>query len=110
MWDILLNKGILTVSVVLVIIGITLKHRTGTSNELIALILSATSVVIWSVIGIVAAWGCGVLSVLFGYGVKYGILSAGLSIFVWDVFHGTCKYCKDSKDKEKEKNDEEDIL
>lgn len=108
MWDILLNKGILTVSVVLVIIGITLKHRTGTSNELIALILTISSVVIWTIVGMVDAWGCGGLTILFGYGFKYGLLSACFSIFVWDVFHGTCKYCKDSKDKEKD--DEEDIL
>lgn len=105
MWDILINKGILTVSIVLVIIGITLKHRTGTSNELIAAVLTAISIITWSVVGSVIEWSSITLSVFWKYGIKYGVLSAGISVFMWDLFHGTCKACKDSH---KELENEED--
>ncbi len=100
MWNILFDKGILTAAVVLTIIGLTIKHRTGTSNELICLVLTILSIVIWSIIGAVTSIETGFVGILLSYGVKCGVLSAGLSVFVWDLIHGTYKYYrKDSKEK-----------
>lgn len=106
MWDLLFDKGILTVSTVLTIMGVTLKHRTGTDNELIAVVLTIASIVIWSVVGAVDAWGKSFLYVFSRYGILRGVLSAGVSIWAWDLVHGTCTHCRK---KEKEEENEEDI-
>ncbi len=106
MWTILFNKGILTVAVVLAIIGSTIKYRTGTNNELICLVLTILGILIWSIVGLVSSWDDGILFILWDFGIKRGILSSGIAVFAWDLFHGTAKGCsckhKDSAKREKE--------
>lgn len=106
MWTILFDKGILTASVILAIIGSTIKYRTGTSNELIALVLTVISLLAWSAIGMIASWSSGLLSILWSYGVKRGLLSAGLAVFAWDLIHGTAKGCSCGKTKKEEGEEE----
>lgn len=87
MWSVLFDKGILTTAIILCIIGSTLKYRTGTSNELICLILSILSFAFWSIAGLISS--CSLITALWSYGVKRGILAAGMSVFCWDLLHGT---------------------
>lgn len=107
MWTILFDKGILTASVILAIIGSTIKYRTGTSNELIALVLTVISILAWSAIGLVSSWSSGLLSILWSFGIKRGLLSAGLSVFAWDLIHGTKKGCSCNKTKTEEEGEKE---
>ena len=93
MWTILFDKGILTAAVVLAIIGSTVKYRTGTSNELIALILTIISIITWSVIGAITSSSLGFFGVIWSYGIMRGVLSAGVAVFTWDLVHGTAKHC-----------------
>ncbi len=90
MWSVLFDKGILTTAIVLCIIGSTIKYRTGTSNELICLILSVISMAVWSIAGAIMG-KLGLLGVIWEFGIKRGLLSAGLSVFCWDLLHGTKK-------------------
>lgn len=94
MWNVLFDKGVLTVAAVLAIIGSVLKYRTGTSNELICLIVSIAGIAVWTVCGIVMERDIGILSLLWEYGLKRGLLSAGFSVWIWDLAHGTAKYAK----------------
>ena len=93
MWTILFDKGILTAAVVLAIIGSTVKYRTGTSNELIALILTVISIITWSVSGAITSSSLGFFGVIWSYGIMRGLLSAGVAVFTWDLVHGTAKHC-----------------
>lgn len=88
------DKGVLTVAAVLAIIGSVLKYRTGTSNELICLIVSIAGIAIWIACGVVMERGAGFLTLLWDYGLKRGLLSAGFSVWIWDLMHGTLKYAK----------------
>ena len=88
------DKGVLTVAAVLAIIGSVLKYRTGTSNELICLIVSIAGIAVGTVCGIVMERDIGILSLLWEYGLKRGLLSAGFSVWIWDLMHGTLKYAK----------------
>lgn len=94
MWSVLFDKGILTTAIVLCIIGSTIKYRTGTNNELICLVLTILSFAFWSIAGLVIAGSNGIISILWSYGIKRGLLSAGLSVFCWDLLHGTKKGLK----------------
>lgn len=106
MWTILFDKGILTAAVVLAIIGSTVKYRTGTSNELIALILTIISIITWSVIGAITSSSLGFFRIIWSYGIMRGVLSAGVAVFSWDLVHGTAKHytCKECNPEE-EKSD-----
>lgn len=92
MWNILFNEGVLTVSVVLMVIGLTLKTRTGTNNNLIALILLSLSLAIWLVIGFITD-RMGFWHIVGEYCLKRGLLSSGIAVFLYDVFHNTKKAC-----------------
>ena len=94
MWSVLFDKGILTTAIVLCINGSTIKYRTGTNNELICLILTILSFAFWSIAGLVMGGSNGIISILWDYGIKRGLLSAGLSVFCWDLLHGTKKGLK----------------
>ena len=94
MWSVLFDKGILTTAIVLCIIGSTIKYRTGTNNELICLVLTILSFAFWSIVGLVMDGSNGIISILWSYGIKRGLLSAGLSVFCWDLLHGTKKGLK----------------
>lgn len=94
MWSVLFDKGILTTAIVLCIIGSTIKYRTGTNNELICLVLTILSFAFWSIAGLVMGGSNGIISILWSYGIKRGLLSAGLSVFCWDLLHGTKKGLK----------------
>ena len=100
MWNVLFDKGVLTVAAVLAIIGSVLKYRTGTSNELICLIVSIAGIAVWTVCGIVMERDIGILSLLWEYGLKRGLLSAGFSVWIWDLMHGTVNYAKNKGKKE----------
>ena len=88
------DKGVLTVAAVLAIIGSVLKYRTGTSNELICLIVSIAGIAVWIACGVIMERGAGFLTLLWDYGLKRGLLSAGFSVWIWDLMHGTLKYAK----------------
>lgn len=103
MWNVLFDKGVLTVAAVLAIFGSVLKYRTGTSNELICLIVSIAGIAVWIACGVVMERGAGFLTLLWDYGLKRGLLSAGFSVWIWDLMHGTTKYAKNKK---KEKKDD----
>ena len=103
MWSVLFDKGILTTAIVLCIIGSTIKYRTGTNNELICLVLTILSFAFWSIAGLVMGGSNGIISILWSYGIKRGLLSAGLSVFCWDLLHGTKKGLKKTS-KEGENN------
>lgn len=94
MWSVLFDKGILTTAIVLCIIGSTIKYRTGTNNELICLVLTILSFAFWSIAGLVMDGSNSIISILWSYGIKRGLLSAGLSVFCWDLLHGTKKGLK----------------
>lgn len=94
------DKGVLTVAAVLAIIGSVLKYRTGTSNELICLIVSIAGIAVWIACGVVMERGAGFLTLLWDYGLKRGLLSAGFSVWIWDLVHGTAKYAKNKGKKE----------
>ena len=100
MWNVLFDKGVLTVAAVLAIIGSVLKYRTGTSNELICLIVTVAGIILWTICGVVMERNAGFLSLVFGYGLKRGLLSAGFSVWIWDLAHGTTKYVKNKGKKE----------
>lgn len=100
MWNVLFDKGVLTVAAVLAIIGSVLKYRTGTSNELICLIVSIAGIAVWIACGVVIDRGAGFLTLLWDYGLKRGLLSAGFSVWIWDLVHGTAKYAKNKGKKE----------
>ena len=100
MWNVLFDKGVLTVAAVLAIIGSVLKYRTGTSNELICLIVSIAGIAVWIACGVVIDRGAGFLTLLWDYGLKRGLLSAGFSVWIWDLIHGTAKYAKNKGKKE----------
>lgn len=102
MWSVLFDKGILTAAIVLCIIGSTIKYRTGTNNELICLVLTLLSLAFWSIAGVFMG-SSGIISILWEYGIKRGLLSAGLSVFCWDLLHGTKKGLKKTS-KEGENN------
>ena len=82
----LISSGILAVAIVLNIIGSVLKYRTGTPNELIAVILTAVSFLIWCLIG---AWN----------GVSLGLPTVALAVTGWDVFHGIHRFRKSRKER-----------
>ena len=99
----LISSGILAVAIVLNIIGSVLKYRTGTPNELIAVILTAVSFIIWCLIG---AWKSMDLSgsafwyeVIFANGVSLGLPTVALAVTGWDVFHGIHLFRKSRKEK-----------
>lgn len=94
------DKGVLTVAAVLAIIGSVLKYRTGTSNELICLIVSIAGIAVWIACGVIMERGAGFLTLLWDYGLKRGLLSAGFSVWIWDLMHGTLKYAKNKGKKE----------
>lgn len=100
-----LSTGILAVSGILTVLGLVLKYRTGTSNEIICLVIFVTSVVTWSLIGLVqqlmTASGVSLLFVLCNRGLNYGIVSACLSVFGWDLGHGIYKYARCRKENKK---------
>ena len=108
----IITSGLLAVSIILMLIGSVIKYRTGISNELIALVVTGLSFLIWCLIG---AWQSYALfpgdgfwyEVIFGHGVAYGISCAAMSIWGWDVFHGIHRYRKDRRlpavDREKER-------
>ena len=100
MWNVLFDKGVLTVAAVLAIIGSVLKYRTGTSNELICLIVSIAGIAVWIACGVIMERGAGFLTLLWDYGLKRGLLSAGFSVWIWDLIHGTAKYAKNKGKKE----------
>lgn len=94
------DKGVLTVAAVLAIIGSVLKYRTGTSNDLVCLIVTVAGIVVWTICGVVMERNVGFLSLLWDYGLKRGLLSAGFSVWIWDLAHGTAKYAKTKGKKE----------
>ncbi len=100
-----LSTGILAVSGFLTILGLILKYRTGTSTEIICLALFLSSVLIWSIIAlvqqIVSGEGVSVIYVFFERGLNYGVVSACLSVFGWDLGHGIYRYAKNRKEKKK---------
>lgn len=49
----IISSGILAVALMLNLIGSVLKYRTGTANELLAVVLTVISFVLWCLIG---AW------------------------------------------------------
>ena len=101
-----LSTGILAVSGLLTILGLILKYRTGTSSEIICLSLFVVSVAIWSIVALIQQLIQGEVSiiyVLFERGVNYGIVSACLSVFGWDLGHGLCKYVRGRKEKKHDK-------
>lgn len=100
MWNVLFDKGVLTVAAVLAIIGSVLKYRTGTSNDLVCLIVTVAGIVVWTICGVVMERNAGFLSLLWSYGLKRGLLSAGFSVWIWDLAHGTAKYAKTKGKKE----------
>lgn len=107
----IITSGLLAVSIVLVLIGSVIKYRTGISNELIALIITGLSFVIWCLIGVWKSYrlfpeGDFWFEVLFTHGIAFGISCAAMSIWGWDVLHGLHRYRKDRKlikEDEKEK-------
>ncbi len=109
LWTLFLSTGVLAVSAILAVIGSTIKYRTGTSNELISIIITIISYIIWSVMGLVEFWGIrGTpdfwLAVFFRRGFNYGVISAGLSVYVWDLVHGGYKYRKVRKEETNDQN------
>lgn len=98
-----LSTGILAVSGFLTILGLILKYRTGTSTEIICLSLFIASIMTWSVIALVqqlvVGHGVSFVYILFERGLNYGIVSACLSVFGWDLGHGIYKYVRNRKEK-----------
>lgn len=98
----IVSSGILAVAIFLNLIGSVLKYRTGTPNTLIAIILTALSVLIWCFIG---AWkaagkinGAGFwYEVVFANGLSLGLPTVALSIAGWDIVHGIHRFRKDRK-------------
>ena len=85
-----LSTGILAVSGILTVLGLVLKYRTGTSNEIICLVIFVTSVVTWSLIGLVQQLIVelvdliqGHLPVLIGLQLKSTVQAAGTSDCPW---------------------------
>ncbi len=97
----------LAVALVLSLIGAVLKYRTGTSNKLIAVILTAISFAIWTLIGLWKAAGLSGAAfwyeVLFANSLSLGLPTAALSITGWDIFHGIHGYRKERKAAKEEK-------
>ena len=101
----IISSGILAVAIILSLIGSVLKYRTGTPNELIAVVLTALSFVLWCLIG---AWktaggtgsGAGFwYEVVFANGFALGLPTAALSITGWDILHGIHKFRKSRKER-----------
>lgn len=103
-----LSTGILAVAGFLTILGLVLKYRTGTSTEIICLSLFVSSIVIWSIIALVQQLtgdqGISFVYIFFERGLNYGIVSACLSVFGWDLGHGIYKYVRNRKEKSNVKN------
>lgn len=109
LWTLFLSTGVLAVAAILAVVGSTVKYRTGTSNELICIIITIISCITWSVIGIAEFWGIKGTSAfwveaLFKRGFNYGVISAGLAVYVWDLVHGGYKYRKEHKESTHDKN------
>ena len=104
-----LSTGILAVAGFLTILGLILKYRTGTSTEIICLSLFVTSLMIWSVIALVqqltAGIGISLVYIFFERGLNYGIVSACMSVFGWDLGHGIYKYVRNRKEKKSNAED-----
>lgn len=98
-----LSTGILAVSCALTLLGLILKYRTGTSNELIACVLVCSSVMIWSLIALVqqlvTGAGISVVYVLLERGLNYGLVSVCLAVFGWDLGHGIYRYRKNRRER-----------
>lgn len=97
----IISSGMLAIALILSLIGSVLKYRTGTPNKLIAVILTAISFVIWTLIGLWKASGLEGSAfwyeVLFANGLSLGLPTAAMSIAGWDILHGIHGYRKERK-------------
>ena len=98
----IITSGLLAVALILNLIGGVLKYRTGTPRELIAVILSVISVLIWTAIGLWHAYGVQpteayLYSAIVEYGIFLGLPCAAMAIMGWDSLHGIWKFRKGRK-------------
>lgn len=100
-----ITSGMLAIALTLNLLGSVLKYRTGTPNELIAVILTAVSFLIWCLIGVWKNAGNGLYGgafwyeVLFANGFSLGLPTAALAITGWDILHGIHRFRKNRKKK-----------
>lgn len=94
----LLGSGILSVAALLTTLGLILKYRTGTSNELIACVLLITSLITWSIIALIERGAAaGLFYILYERAFCYGGFSWFIAISGWDLGHGLYRYFRDKK-------------
>lgn len=99
-----ISSGMLAVALILNLIGSVLKYRTGTPNELIAVVLAAVSFFLWCLIGIwkTAGYCSGSAfwyEVIFANGISLGLPTVAMAVFGWDILHGIHKHRKERKEK-----------
>ena len=101
----IISSGMLAVALILNLIGSVLKYRTGTPNELIAIVLSLVSVFLWCLIGVwksLGLEGAGFwYEVIIENGLFLGLPTAALSITGWDILHGLHSFRKARKEEGK---------
>ena len=97
-----ISSGMLAVALILNLLGSVLKYRTGTPNELIAVILTAISFILWCLIG---AWKSLDMygaefwyEVIFTHGISLGLPTSALAITGWDILHGLHRFRKNRRE------------
>ena len=103
----IISSGMLAVALILNLIGSILNYRTGTPNELIAVILTALSFILWCLIGVwksAGMFGCAGYwyEVIYANGISLGLPTAAFAITGWDIIHGIYRRRKNKKEKENE--------
>lgn len=97
----IISSGILAVALILNLIGSVLKYRTGTPNELLAIVLTVISFVLWCLIG---TWktlsfmgSINWYSIIVENGIFLGLPTVAMAITGWDILHGIHRFWKSRK-------------